>query len=245
MEKITYRLENFEGPLDLLLHLIRKNKLDICDIPIVEVLDQYMEQIHAAQEADMDVSSEFLEMAARLVYIKTVSLLPKHEEADSLRAELSGQLLEYEECKRVAGLLGEQIAMDTFTRTPQEVEPDVRYRRPIDPKRLLQAYRDAVGRHVTPPPDAASFSGIVTHRIVSVASQIIYVLRRLWKSSGVHYRSLFARKRDRSEIVATFLAILELVKGKRVRIEGEGPDPTVRLLKAGEKHGTQGIEGRS
>ena len=80
MEKLSYKLETFEGPLDLLLYLITKNKLDICDIQISELLDQYMEQINAMQEADMDVSSEFLEMAARLVYMKTVSLLPKHEE---------------------------------------------------------------------------------------------------------------------------------------------------------------------
>ena len=78
MEKLSYKLETFEGPLDLLLYLITKNKLDICDIQISELLDQYMEQINAMQEADMDVSSEFLEMAARLVYMKTVSLLPKH-----------------------------------------------------------------------------------------------------------------------------------------------------------------------
>ena len=87
MEKLSYKLETFEGPLDLLLYLITKNKLDICDIQISELLDQYMEQINAMQEADMDVSSEFLEMAARLVYMKTVSLLPKHEEMEALRQE--------------------------------------------------------------------------------------------------------------------------------------------------------------
>ena len=87
MEKLSYKLETFEGPLDLLLYLITKNKLDICDIQISELLDQYMEQINAMQEADMDIASEFLEMAARLVYMKTVSLLPKHEEMEALRQE--------------------------------------------------------------------------------------------------------------------------------------------------------------
>ena len=74
MEKLSYKLETFEGPLDLLLYLITKNKLDICDIQISELLDQYMGQINAMQEADMDIASEFLEMAARLVYMKTVPL---------------------------------------------------------------------------------------------------------------------------------------------------------------------------
>lgn len=235
MEKLTYKLDAFEGPLDLLLHLIRKNKLNICDIPIAEVLDQYMEQINAATDENMDVSSEFLEMAARLVYIKTVYLLPKHEEAEALRAELSGQLLEYEECKRVAGLLGEELSMDSFAREPAAVAPDYTYRRPLNGLKLLQAYYDAAGRHVTPPPTQASFSAIVTHHIVSVASQIIYVLRQLWKDRKIPYQTLFAHKKDRSEIVATFLAVLELVKGKRVRIEGDEDNPTVELLKAGER----------
>ena len=231
MEKITYKLDAFEGPLDLLLYLIRKNKLDICDIPIAQVLDQYMAHIRAAQEADMEVASEFLEMAARLVYIKTVHLLPRHEEAEALRVELSGQLLEYAECKRIAGKLGEQLQADCFTRPPQLVAPDYTYRRSILPEKLLQAYRDAVGKHAAPRPQASSFSAIVAHRVVSVASQIIYVLRRLWKVQRLHYRALFEKKRDRSEVVAIFLAVLELVKGKRLRIEGEGDDPIVKLVK--------------
>ncbi len=97
MEKLSYKLPVFEGPLDLLLHLITKNKLNIYDIPIAELLDQYMEQIRAMQEEDLDIASEFLEMAARLVHLKSVSLLPKHEEAEALKQDLTGQLLEYQE----------------------------------------------------------------------------------------------------------------------------------------------------
>ena len=82
MEKISYKLEVFEGPMDLLLHLITKHKIDIYDIPIVELVDQYTEYVRAMQEENMDVASEFLEMAARLVYIKTVSLLPVYEDAE-------------------------------------------------------------------------------------------------------------------------------------------------------------------
>lgn len=95
MDKISYKLPVFEGPLDLLLHLISKNKLNIYDIEISSLLDQYMEHIELMKTQDMDVASEFLEMAARLVYIKTISLLPKHEETEELKRELTGQLLEY------------------------------------------------------------------------------------------------------------------------------------------------------
>ena len=237
MEKLSYKLETFEGPLDLLLYLITKNKLDICDIQISELLDQYMEQINAMQEADMDIASEFLEMAARLVYMKTVSLLPKHEEMEALRQELTGQLLEYQECKQVAAQLTERFNYNIYVREPAEVEPDKSYKRHHDPREILAAYLSAAGRGKRVlPPSPHSFSGIVTHRIVSVTSQIVYVLRRLWKVKSIAYESLFVEKREKSDLVATFLAVLELVKGKRVRIEGEGEAATVNLMDGGERH---------
>ncbi|WP_411655396.1 segregation and condensation protein A [Anaeromassilibacillus sp. SJQ-1] len=237
MEKLSYKLETFEGPLDLLLYLITKNKLDICDIQISELLDQYMEQINAMQEADMDIASEFLEMAARLVYMKTVSLLPKHEEMEALRQELTGQLLEYQECKQVAAQLTERFNYNIYVREPAEVELDKSYKRHHDPREILAAYLSAAGRGKRVlPPSPQSFSGIVTHRIVSVTSQIVYVLRRLWKVKSIAYESLFVEKREKSDLVATFLAVLELVKGKRVRIEGEGEAATVNLMDGGERH---------
>lgn len=237
MEKLSYKLETFEGPLDLLLYLITKNKLNICDIQIAELLDQYLEQINAMQEADMDVASEFLEMAARLVYMKTVSLLPKHEEMEALRQELTGQLLEYQECKQVAAMLAERFSFNVYVREPAEIEPDKSYKRRHHPKEILAAYLSAAGRGKrVAPPSPQSFSGIVTHKIVSVTSQIVYVLRRLWKVKSVEYRSLFVEKREKSDLVATFLAVLELVKGKRVRIEGEGDTATVKLMDGGERH---------
>ena len=105
MEKLQYELDVFQGPLDLLLALIAKNKIEITDIPIAQLLEQYMEQIRQMQEADMDVASEFLEMAARLVQIKAAFLLPRREEEEDPRLELAGQLLEYQQCQRVAAFL--------------------------------------------------------------------------------------------------------------------------------------------
>jgi len=232
MEKLTYQLEAFEGPLDLLLYLIRKDKLNICDIPIAEVLDQYMAQINAAKAENMDVASEFLEMATRLVYIKTVYLLPKHEEADQMKAELSGQLLEYEECKHIAALLKEKFQMDYFVRVPEEIEPDYTYRRRHLPEELYTAYINTLGKKQIPQkPSQESFSEIVSHRIVSVASQIVFVLRSLWKKSQMPYRELFVHRNDRSELVATFLAVLELVRGKRIRVDGDDDSASVTIVK--------------
>lgn len=234
MEKLSYKLEAFEGPLDLLLHLISKHKLDILDIPIAELLEQYMEQIRSMQEQDMDVASEFLEMAARLVYIKTISLLPKHEEAEELKQELTGQLLEYQECKKMAMKMADQFEFNTYVREAMVIETNPVYKRKHTPQELFLAYQNAVGRgkRFMPPPVQA-FSGIVTHRVVSVASKIIFVLRRLWKQKELPYQELFRQNQEKSELVATFLAVLELVKGKRIRIEGEEDFPKVRLMSGG------------
>ena len=105
--QLQYKFDVFEGPLDLLLSLISKNKIDIYDIQISELLDQYMEQIAQMRENRMDIASEFLTMASRLVYIKSVMLLPKYEEeAEELKKELTGQLLEYAVCREIAAKLG-------------------------------------------------------------------------------------------------------------------------------------------
>ena len=102
MEQPSYKLEIFEGPMDLLLHLISKHKLNINDIPIIELVNQYLDYVRKMQEEDFDIAGEFLEMAARLIYIKTVSLLPRHEEAETLKKELTGELIEYRDCKLMA-----------------------------------------------------------------------------------------------------------------------------------------------
>ena len=109
MEAISYKLDVFEGPLDLLLHLISKHKIDINDIPILLLVEQYLDYVRQMKEENMEVASEFLEMAARLIYIKTVSLLPVHEEeADELKKELQGELLEYQDCQIMAKKLAAQ-----------------------------------------------------------------------------------------------------------------------------------------
>ena len=231
MEKLQYKLENFQGPLDLLLALVAKNKIDIYDIPIAELLEQYMEQIDLMREADMDVASEFLEMAARLVLIKTASLLPRQEDEEDPRMELTGLLLEYAQCKQAAAALREMAAFNTVTRPAEDLPADLLYKRIHDPRELGQALRAAWGKgRSLMPPKPESFSALVSARIVSVASQTVYLLRRLWKQGTIAYKTLFAEKTERSARVALFLAVLELVKSRRVRVEGEGRDCQVRLL---------------
>lgn len=237
MEKISYQLGVFEGPLDLLLTLLSKNKVSIYDVSISLLLEQYMEHIRAMQELDMDVASEFLDMAARLVYLKTVSLLPKHEEEKELRQQLAGELMEYQLCRQMAGELSKQFTFDRMTRKPLEIPMDHTYRRHHKSEEIRQAYLSAAGRGKRfQPPPAESFDGIVSRPIVSVTSQIVFVLRRLWKKGKISYSRLFGEKHQRSERVAAFLAVLELIKGKRIRVEGEGQDAVI-TLQEGRFHG--------
>jgi segregation and condensation protein A len=231
METISFKLPGFEGPLDLLLHLVQKHKLNIMDIPISELLEQYTKTIDEWRSLDLEVASEFLEMAARLVYIKTAMLLPKHEEAEQMREELSGELMEYQLCKELASRLADHnIGGDIFVRLPTEIEPDRTYRHIHSAETLVEAYLAAAGRGERRlPPPAKAFSGIVSRRIVSVSSKIIYVLRRLYKNNIVRYSTMFEKAESRSELVATFLALLELVKANRILVNGEGKDQVVCL----------------
>lgn len=230
--RLNYKLDAFEGPLDLLLLLISKNKIDIYDIKISLLLDQYLEQIGKMEEQDMDIASEFLEMASRLVYIKSVMLLPKYEEeAQELKRELQGQLIEYRQCRQAAEKLSSMYSFDIFSRLPSPVEFDLTYNRVHPSLDIAKAYTAAVGRgkRKLPPPKEA-FSGIVERRIISVNSRIIRVMRRLWHKKNVSYSALFDACDGKSDLVATFLAVLELVKGKRVVIDGEGDTAVVRML---------------
>ncbi|WP_418544862.1 segregation and condensation protein A [Hominenteromicrobium sp.] len=235
-ETLSYKLDVFEGPLDLLLNLIAKNKLNIYDIPIAELLEQYMAQIHEMQAADMDVASEFLEMAARLVHIKSVSLLPKKEEEAALKQELTGQLLEYQQCKEAAIRLRERFSLDGIVRAQADIPADLTYKRHHKPQELLSAYLSMLGKKKPPEPQKPedTISKLITRRVVSVASQIVFVLRSLWKKRHVSLKELFRGKNDPSERVAAFLAVLELVKDKRLRVDGDGEDCEIKLTNGGE-----------
>lgn len=235
-ETLSYKLDVFEGPLDLLLNLIAKNKLNIYDIPIAELLEQYMAQIHEMQAADMDVASEFLEMAARLVHIKSVSLLPKKEEEAALKQELTGQLLEYQQCKEAAMRLRERFSLDGIVRAQADIPADLTYKRHHKPQELLSVYLSMLGKKKPPEPQKPedTISKLITRRVVSVASQIVFVLRSLWKKRHVSLKELFRGKNDPSERVAAFLAVLELVKDKRLRVDGDGEDCEIKLTNGGE-----------
>ncbi len=231
MEKLNYKIDVFEGPMDLLLHLISKHKLNINDIPIVELVNQYIDYVKQMQEQDFDIAGEFLEMAARLIYIKTVSLLPKHEEAEKLKQELTGELIEYRDCKIMAGKLAEQTdGFNRFVRQPEQGHINYDYERFHEGEELLNAYISAAGRGRRKlPPPLESFKVIVAKKFVAVASKVSSVLNKLSSGKKVRFLSLFQDAQTKSDMVATFLAVLELAKTKKITIEGEMENPSVTM----------------
>lgn len=236
MEQPLYKLDVFEGPMDLLLHLITKHKLDIYDIPIVTLVDQYTEYVRSMREADMELASEFLEMAARLVYIKTVSLLPVYEEAEELKKELTGELLEYRDCKLLAQELSQKTeGFDLLTRSPEQIEPDMSYRRLHELSELVSAYVAAAGKKLRRlPPPIDSFKTIVAKKIVSVASKIDNIISELKVGKKRRLKELYSNAQSRSELIASFLAVLELAKNKTVLINGDGDEAEIELLEGNE-----------
>lgn len=221
MDKLSYKLNAFEGPLDLLLHLIAKNKLNIYDINICELVKQYLDCINQMKEQSMDVSSDFLEMASRLVYIKSVSLLPKDEESEELKDKLSGELIEYRTVKLLSGELS-KIAdgFGKFIRQPTMPSVDQTYLLTHDRRVLSHWYLAAVGRGQRRlPPPATAFEPLVKKPVIPVSAKIVYVIRRLFSGVKVKYKSMFSNVKSKSEAVATFLAILELIRGGRIAID--------------------------
>ena len=228
MENITYKLEAFQGPLDLLLKLIDKNKVEITDIPIALIFDQYMEHIEEMQKMDMEVAGEFIVMASELMLIKSKMLLPKPEdEEEDPRAKLAAMLLEYQKMKQAAGYLSEQFGVYSgrMVKDTDEVKPDsgkiepqqadalrrvmLRMLRTMDKNALDEANREAASK---------PFERILRTPIVPVSGKIYGVIRYLVKNGEALYTSILLTAKSRSELIATFLAVLELMKKNRVTL---------------------------
>ncbi|SEL04110.1 segregation and condensation protein A [Ruminococcus albus] len=218
MSTARFKLDMFEGPLDLLLHLISKHKLNIYDIEIAVLLEQYLEYMAGLEKEDYEDAADFLEMAARLIYIKTVSLLPKDDEGEELKKELQGSLIEYSLCKMAAARLKEQYAGgDIFVREPVKLPVKKTFSGEKDPQELLAAYlgMSEKARH-SKPLKAEMFKPILSRRIVSVTSKIIHVLKMLITRGECFLDSMYDGCADKSERVAVFLAVLELTRSGRI-----------------------------
>lgn len=239
MSEMKFHLAEFDGPLDLLLHLIARNQVSIYDIPIASILEQYLQILHAEPIMDLDTAGDFIAMAAQLVYIKSRMLLPKPEpeQTEDPRAQLVEQLLEYQRMKEMTPYFRDQLdrGRDIVTKPP---EPRSRTQEPIiyrhtsaDLIRAARALFERVQRRT--PPSASAFQGIVGRETVPVGVKITAILKQFLTHPRLSFSSLFQNARSRSEVVATFLAVLELSKTRRIVIEGE--DEHIELTLAEEK----------
>jgi len=231
------RLEIFEGPMDLLLHLIKKHELDIYDIPISLITQQYLEYLSLMQNLDMEIAGEFLVMASTLTHIKSRMLLPPPEnpedddEGTDPRAELIRRLLEYKRFKDAAQSLEEKETQwsQVYTRTA-DASPEL----PADDEPLLfdfhlfdlmAALKDVLARV-----PEGSFD--ITTETVSITEKINHILGRLESVDSLLFADLFEGSTSRAQVIATFLALLELMKSKVVKAVQVEQFGAIRLLKA-------------
>ena len=243
---INVKLDIFEGPLDLLLHLIKKNEVDIYDIPIAVITEQYLEYIDVLKEMNLEFAGEFLVMAATLVHIKSKMLLPvdevapeEEEEGIDPREELIRRLLEYQRYKEAAKTLQERpvLGRDVFFKgqeTPvDELEEGVGFMS-VSVFDLMEAIKDILARV----PKEKGYE--LTSDRFRIADKINYVMETLTSSKSIAFKALFAGSATRGEIVVTFLAILELAKLQMIRIN-QTEDGIIRVYLPEPAEGSEGV----
>ena len=237
-------MEDFEGPLDVIFLLLSKNKIEIQDVSITAILEQYLAYLEEMKRLDMEIASEFITMASHLMLIKTKMLLSRAEqeeaqsELDILRQSLiERQRKEAVEQIRLAISVLEprnEIGRCLFTKEPEPLRRDQSYRYRHEPADLLRALDEISERNkrMLPPP-TVNFKGIVGKEPYPVTKKATEVLRTLMLRGIQRLKNLFKGNRSRSEVVATFLAILELCKTNSVTLEDDvsGENPNVRLIK--------------
>ncbi|MFR1831601.1 MAG: segregation and condensation protein A [Lachnospiraceae bacterium] len=235
--EISYKLEHFEGPLDLLLHLIEKNKINIYDIPIVEITEQYLDYVNHMDKEDLNVVSEFLVMAATLLDIKARMLLPAEvdeetgEEQDP-RSELVARLLEYKKYKYMALVLQdrEEDAGLIFYKNPTVPKEVAKYEPPVDLDDLLDGltlaklqkiFEQVLKRQEDKIDRVRSNFGVIRKEPVSLEERIVSVMDYARKHRKFRFRQMLEKQTDRLELVVTFLAILELMKIGKISLTQE------------------------
>lgn len=241
---IPVKLEAFEGPLDLLLHLIEKNKIDIYDIPIVEITDQYLEYIKQMEHRDMNIMSEFLVMAATLIDIKCRMLLPKEvneegEEEDP-RAELVQKLLEYKMYKYMSlELRDRQVdAARNFYRRPDIPKEVAAYRPPIDYEELIgdmtlnrlhEIFKSIIKKQEDKVDPIRSQYGNIEKDEIDMDTKTLYVEAYAREHKQFGFRKLLEKQTSRMEVIVTFLIILELMKVGKINISQESIDDDIMI----------------
>lgn len=233
-------LQDFVGPLDLILHLLSKNKMEIKDIQISLILEQYLEWLDTRKELDLEVASEFVTMASHLVYLKTRMLLSIHDEEvqsemEQLIASLEARQRNenYLKIKAVIPVLEQKygVGQNYIPKMPEPLQPEHRYQYVHEREDIRKAMLAVLERldHRLPPPMSV-FHGIVGREPYPVGEKAAEIMRRLIGTGVTRFLTLFQGNRSRSEIVATFIAVLELCKARKLHLAGTERDCTVTCV---------------
>ena len=228
---LKVRLKVFEGPLDLLLHLIRNSKIDIYDIPMAEITAQYLEYLDWMKNLNLDVASEFLVMAATLTHVKSRMLLPAvegDEDEDDPRNELVQRLLEYQQYKEASLQLRQMMATRSALHGRQpEAAPESREEVFLEVSifELLTAFREVLSLAAEGP------AMLIQPEKFTVVDKMRMIMDLLETGEELTFRGLFERGAGRMEMVTSFLAILELVRLRMMCIVQEGPGREIRMIK--------------
>lgn len=258
MEELTFRLEHvvkarqevmedFEGPLDLILDLLRRNKIEIQDLRISLLLEQYLQWIELRQSLDLEVASEFIAMASHLVYLKTKMLLSIGDGDDE---EIDELILALEERQRQDKLFRitvgreflearAELARSVYCKGPEPIEKDMTYRYSHSPEELLSALRaiyERTERRAPPPPEV--FRAIAGREPYPVGDKVGQILGRLAAKGKTLLKTILSKASSKSEAVAAFLAVLELCRNRLVRIDDFDGDYMVELVKETENGNT-------
>ena len=227
------KLDVFEGPLDLLLHLIRKNEVDIFDIPIASITDQYLEYLEIMKAMNMDVAGDFLVMASTLVHIKSRMLLPDNSEGDDQedpRMEITRPLLEYMAFKGVSEelnkrpLLEREIFARGFHAEAEDIALPAEAPLSVSIFQLMDAFKRLIERSL--PSEALTFRS----EDWSIAERMEYIMERLREKTALFFEDLFGENKTIAECIATFLALLELVNRGLLIVFQPGPENRIQLL---------------
>lgn len=224
MEQLIYKTEVFEGPLDLLLSLIAKNKMSIQDIQISVICDQYMSYINTMQSLDIDLSADFLVMASELMYIKSKILLPKmNDDEEDPREELARALLEYQRAKEASSKLGGMYSLYSgrMIKDTDEIAPDRSYVAEHDVNLLSAALVRVMNTiEITDAEASEKIKPLISTKTVSVGEKVYFILRILLLGGGhINVLECFRGVKTMHELVATFMAVLEMLRAGRITIK--------------------------
>ena len=229
-----YHLEVFDGPLDLLLKLIAKNKVDILDIPIALILDQYMEYVSKLEQTDAEIAGDFIAMAAELMLIKSRMLLPSENDGQTKdpRTELVQALMDYKQAKEKAQKLNALFTLYSgrMAKESEEIDVDVSYVAPQELDSLFKAFERIERRKKfmelsRSEESERNLRAIATARITPIHEKSFSLLRYMKKHGGLaFFEELILRNRTKSDMVATFIALLQLIRRGELKIKADDPD---------------------